>query len=65
MSDWKIVSIESELDRLQDEKENSEPARNSSASSSGCGCLSLTGILWFCAGLLILRFVAEFLSLLF
>ncbi len=62
---WETVSIEAELDRMRDEKEISEPARNSSASSSGYGGGCLTGILWFCAGLLLFRFIAEFFSLLF
>jgi hypothetical protein len=58
MENHDIVSIESELDRLRDEKENSKIVPAATGKKSGCGKL----VLWLCIGLLILRFVAELFS---
>ena len=49
MENWEIVSIESELDRMQDEKKNSAPAQG--ASSSNFGCIKF--LLWFVLGMVI------------
>lgn len=56
MEDWEIVSIEMELDRLRDEKENSAPT--ATGKKSGCGKL----VLWLCIGLLLFRFVTQIFS---
>jgi hypothetical protein len=58
MDDWEIVSIEMELDRLRDEKENSNIVPAATGKKSGCGKL----VLWLCIGLLVLRFVAQIFS---
>ncbi len=67
MDDWNEEFLgfeaEREIQKHNAERENLDLSQTRTASSSDCGCL--TGILWFCAGLLLFRFVAEFLSLLF
>ncbi len=55
MEDWEIVSIESELDRLRDEKENSAPT----GKKSGCGKV----LLYFVLGILIVKLFGELLFL--
>jgi hypothetical protein len=67
MEDWEIVSIEAELDKLRDEREEKENADSNIAATgatgenSGCGKMLLMLII----GLLLFRFVAEFFSLFF
>ena len=57
MEDWEIVSIEAELDRLRDEKENSAPAQTAPSSKIGCtSTLLLIGL-----GILIFRLFGELL----
>ncbi len=60
MENHDIVSIESELDRLRDEKENSKivPA----ATGSKPGCFSI--LLYFVLGILIFRIFVEVISIL-
>jgi hypothetical protein len=55
MENWEIVSIESELDRLRDEKENLE----ATGKKSGCGKV----LLYFVLGILIVRLFGELLFL--
>jgi hypothetical protein len=55
MEDWEIVSIESELDRLRDEKENLE----ATGKKSGCGKV----LLYFVLGILIVKLFGELLFL--
>jgi hypothetical protein len=57
MEDWEIVSIESELDRLRDEKEKSAPT----GKKSGCGKL----VLMFGLGIILIRVFGEFLMIIF
>ncbi len=57
MEDWEIVSIESELDRLRDEKENLE----ATGKKSGCGKL----VLMFGLGIILIRVFGEFLMIIF
>ncbi len=61
MEDWEIVSIESELDRLRDEKENLEASATATGKKSGCGKL----ILMFGLGILLVRILGEFLMIIF
>ncbi len=61
MNDYDIVSVESELDRLRDEKENSAPAQSASSSRSGCGKV----VLLFGLGILIIKLFGEFLGIFF
>jgi hypothetical protein len=60
MEDWEIVSIEMELDRLRDEKENSKivPA----ATGAKVGCFSI--LLYVILGILIFRIFIEVISIL-
>jgi hypothetical protein len=44
MENWEIVSIESELDRLRDEKENLEASATATGTNSGCARI-LIGLL--------------------
>jgi hypothetical protein len=60
MENYDIVSVESELDRLRDEKENSAPAQSASSSKSGCGKVVLFGL-----GILIIKLFGEFLAIFF
>jgi hypothetical protein len=64
MEDWEIVSIEAELDRLRDERTENESQLTSSqtrtASSSKTGCLM--SIIYFAAGIALLRIIGELLS---
>jgi hypothetical protein len=62
MDDWEIVSIESELDRLRDEKEKSAPTRNSFASGSKLSFGKV--LLYFVLGILIFRIFIEVISIL-
>ncbi len=66
MEDYDIVSIEAELDRLRDEreqkeKENSKLTRTATGEKSGCGKM----ILMLFAGLLLFRLILEIFSLFF
>ncbi len=66
MEDWEIVSIEVELDKLRDEreeKEKSAPATGATGKKSGC--LSLTSLLMLFAGMLLFKMITEFFSLFF
>ncbi len=58
MEDWEIVSIESELDRLRDEKEKSAPTATGAKSKTGC----LMSIVYFVAGIALIRIIGELLS---
>ncbi len=61
MENWEIVSIESELDRLRDEKENSDVAATATGKKSGCGKM----VLMFVLGILLVRILGEFLMIIF
>ncbi len=65
MENWEIVSIESELDRLRDERIENErqltPAPTATGKKSGCGCLSI--LLYIGLGILIVRLFGELLFL--
>lgn len=64
MEDYDIVSIEMELDRLRDEREereNSAPATGATGANLGCG----TMLLMLVGGMLLLRAITELLSLFF
>jgi hypothetical protein len=58
MENHDIVSIESELDRLRDEKENSAPTATGKKSSFG------KMFLYFVLGILIFKIFAEVISIL-
>jgi hypothetical protein len=62
MDDWEIVSIEMELDRLRDERENSAPTATGTTGATGAkvGCLST--LLYFILGLVLFQIVGAFLS---
>jgi len=63
MEDWEIVSIEAELDRLRDEreeKEDSKPTHTATGAKSKTGCLM--SIIYFLLGISLLRFVGELLG---
>ncbi len=57
MEDWEIVSIEMELDRLRDEKENSDIAATATGKNSGCASTLLLIVL----GIIIFRLFGELL----
>ncbi len=61
MDDWEIVSIESELDRLRDEKENSKivPAATATRQKSSFGKM----FLYFVLGMIIFKLFGELLFL--
>ncbi len=59
MEDWEIVSIESELDRLRDEKENSDIAATATGKNSGCAKTALLIIL----GIVIFKIFLEVVSM--
>ncbi len=64
MEDWEIVSIEAELDRLRDEreeKEKSAPATGATATGAKLGCLSI--LFYIGLGILIFRFFIEAVSI--
>ncbi len=58
--DFQIVDVENELEKRR-EKENLEASATATGTNSGCGKM----VLWFCAGLLLFRCIAEFFSLFF
>jgi hypothetical protein len=58
MEDYEIVSIEAELDRLRDEKEKSDIAATGTKSKTGC----LMSIVYFVAGIALIRIIGELLS---
>jgi hypothetical protein len=58
MNDYDIVSVESELDRLRDEKEKLAPAQTASGSKTGC----LMSIIYFVAGIALIRIIGELLG---
>jgi hypothetical protein len=58
MEDYDIVSIEMELDRLRDEKENSDIAATGAKSKTGC----LMSIIYFVAGIVLIRIIGELLG---
>jgi hypothetical protein len=61
MEDWEIVSIEAELDKLRDEreeKENSAPATGATGKKSGCG----KTLLMLFIGLLLWSFLGIFFN---
>ncbi len=60
MEDWEIVSIESELDRLRDEKEKS--ARGATGAKSKTGCFSI--LLYLVLGIMIFKIFVEVISIL-
>jgi hypothetical protein len=60
---WETVSIEAELDRLSDEKEQqtapaTAPTATGTSSNVGCGAI----LLYLFLGVLLLRLVTELLS---
>jgi hypothetical protein len=59
MEDWEIVSIESELDRLRDEKEKSKivPAATGKSSNLSFGKM----FLYFILGMIIFKLFSELL----
>jgi hypothetical protein len=62
MENWEIVSIESELDRLRDEREKKEKSGTSATGATGAklGCVSI--LLYFILGLVLFQIVGAFLS---
>jgi hypothetical protein len=64
MENWEIVSIEAELDRMRDEQNENEskltPSQTRTASGSKTGCLM--SIIYFVAGIALLRIIGELLS---
>jgi hypothetical protein len=61
MDEWEIVSIEMELDRLRDEREEKEKlAPTTGATGAKLGCVSI--LLYFILGLVLFQIVGAFLS---
>ncbi len=61
---WETVSIESELDKLRDErekKENLELSATATGKKSGCGKV----LLYFILGISLVRIFGEFLMIIF
>jgi hypothetical protein len=59
MEDWEIVSIESELDRLRDEKENSKIVPAATRQKSSFGKM----FLYFILGMIVFKLFGELLFL--
>ncbi len=55
--DFQIYDVESELEKRR-EKENLSQTRSASSSKAGC----LMSIVYFCAGLVLIRIIGELLS---
>jgi hypothetical protein len=64
MENWEIVSIEAELDRMRDERTENEgkltPSQTRTASGSKTGCLM--SIVYFVAGIALIRIIGELLG---
>jgi hypothetical protein len=64
MENWEIVSIEAELDRMRDEQSENEskptPSQTPTASGSKTGCLM--SIIYFVAGIALIRIIGELLG---